>query len=199
MFLFVYLFSLIKKILDILTTKKSIFMIAGWIFVSLFLISTGFYCIFEYTNNNYLKIISTIIFKILIFYILCLLPFSNNKLRKNLKIVSHKSYISFVVYNGIILYGCIYWILLSINISLEFFINNSMNIIITLYGIITIIWFAYQIIHSNNMQILKKQLRFYIFIITFLRLFVINKYSYFEYCVLILTYVFIQYLFEDIK
>ena len=78
------------------------------------------------------------------------------------------------------------------------FIQNQINIIFTIYGILTILWFAYQLIYTNELSKLRKQLQLYIFIVTILQLFVVNKYSTFEYSisVLIITYTYIQYLFE---
>ena len=78
------------------------------------------------------------------------------------------------------------------------FVDNNVNIMFTIYGILTIIWFAYQLVFTKELCILRKHIQLYTFIVTVLQLFVFNKYSNFQYCisVLIITYTYIQYLFE---
>jgi hypothetical protein len=198
---FIIFFTFLKKFYKVLNIKYHFFTVAGWLFIFLFVSSIGSYTLFMNTDIKIFEYIGLTIFKIILFYILFLIPLSNNKFKKTLRIVSHKSYLYFLFFSGIILFGMCYNIIMYNNDLIEIFITNLINIMMTLYGLLTIIWFAYHIKYSNDLQRLRKQLQIYIFFITFLQLFFINKYSRFEYCIsiLILTYTYIQYLFEVIS
>jgi hypothetical protein len=197
--LFIGFFKMFTKIFGFLKIKRLYFTVAGWIFITLILIGGVSIYIFEHFDILVFKTILLIDLKISILYIICLIPIFNDKFKQNLKIISHKSYLYFIIYGGLILWGIVHIATKNIPYFEEIVMNNSINVMMTLYGFLTIIWFAYHIIYSDAIQLLKKQLQVYIFIITFLQLFFINKFSKFEYCIsiLILTYTFIQYLFED--
>ena len=199
-FLFVPIFNFLRKISNFLKRKYFIFSGAGIIFIIFIVVISLFAALSQYTNIELFKIIGMIIFSILVLYIICLIPFSDNKFKQMLKIVSYKSYFSFIFFFGIILWGILFFLVhFYFKNLIELFTYNSLNIMITLYAILTVIWFAYHIINSNQINFLKKQLSLYLFFITSVQLFFINKFSNFEYCIsiLILTFVFIQYLFDD--
>ena len=194
------LFGWLRKIENVLQRKVGILSVSGIVFFSIIFIILAFIELSNLMGFPILTKITYVLFKILLLYIVMLIPLAENKVSKSLRTISHKSYLYFIGFTGVIL-----WYLTSEIIKLfpsldyeKVFINNQINIVFTIYGLLTIIWFAYQLVNTKLLSKLRKQIQFYIFIITIIQLFVVNKYSSFEYCisVLIITYTYIQYLFE---
>lgn len=198
--LYELLFSSIKRLAKILKLKIGPLSVSGVIFFLILLINAGLYEISNYAGLQQMEKASYLFLHILFMYMILLIPIGNNKLSKALRTTSHKSYFYFIFFGSILVLNIISEIIKifpAINYQ-KVFIQNQINIIFTIYGILTILWFAYQLIYTNELSKLRKQLQLYIFIVTILQLFVVNKYSTFEYSisVLIITYTYIQYLFE---
>ena len=193
-------FIRIKKIIHFLKQRVGPLTVAGIIFVSLFISALLTSLIDDMLNTQFFDKIGRIFISLAMIFIVLLIPTANSKYTKALTTISHKSYLFFIFFVGLFIWFAVSQVIMLIP-SIDYnkvFVDNNVNIMFTIYGILTIIWFAYQSVFTKELCILRKHIQLYTFIVTVLQLFVFNKYSNFQYCisVLIITYTYIQYLFE---
>ncbi|UTC83991.1 hypothetical protein [Treponema denticola] len=197
---FKILFDFFNKYVLFLKKQVTPFLtVAGVMFLSLICVAVVLFKLSE--KINFLKLLSFYAFSLSFIFLVILIPIANIKIGKSLTIISHKSYFYFIFFIGLFV-----WLILSETIKFfpsidytKIFIDNTVNIIITIYAFLTIAWFSYHLVYTNELSKLRKNLQIYIVLITFFQLFVLKKYMNFDYCIsiLVITYTFIQYLFES--
>lgn len=196
---YVHLFNMLKKSSAFLQRKHKYLTNAGIIFFILIALFCILPCIPAITNLIAVnKLISFLLF--LLILILILIPIANSKYKKSLITISHKSYFFFSVFLSVLIWGAMNSaVMIFFPNHQEWFIKYTVNIVFTIYAVMTVLWFAYNLIYSNRLSKLRKNLQLYICIVTFIQIFMLKKINSFEYgiSVLIITYTYIQYLFEN--
>lgn len=155
---YVHLFNMLKKSSAFLQRKHKYLTNAGIIFFILIALFCILPCIPAITNLIAVnKLISFLLF--LLILILILIPIANSKYKKSLITISHKSYFFFSVFLSVLIWGAMNSaVMIFFPNHQEWFIKYTVNIVFTIYAVMTVLWFAYNLIYSNRLSKLRKKL-----------------------------------------
>lgn len=169
----------------------------GWILFGLILCFGFIYKICKITQIHLLLVLLKVLLALIFSEILYISFFVTDGIKKNIICPSSKSYIIFIFYFAILLFGEVQ--IISINGLKQLIYTNFYIFIFIEYSLGSIIWFSYFIYKNANVSKLKLILKKWTVIVTLLQLLLSKISENFSFClaIMLFSYLYIEFLFEN--